>query len=280
MSTITETLHSGWGQYFTDYEILFEEKTKEQHLLLIETSSHGRVLFLDGVVQLTEKDNFIYHEMLTHVPIFAHGDVRNVLIIGGGDGGIAKQALAHPHVQVTQVEIDEGVVTFSKKFLPEVSSGALDDPRMNLVIYDGAKFVKETSEKYDVIIIDSTDPIGPGEVLFTKEFYTDCSAILTESGILVTQNGAPFMQQEELQTSVQYFRDIFAIGTCYLTTVPTYVGGPMALGFATNNNEALHVSLETLRSRYEKAGLATEYYNPEAHIAAFALPEYIRRAIE
>ena len=170
-------------------------QTEHQRLRVFENARFGRVLTLDDVVQTTEGDNFIYHEMLTHVPILAHGSAREILIIGGGDGGMAREALRHENVaRVTMVEIDAGVVEFSRQYLPKLSNGAFEDPRLDLVINDGAVFMRETERRFDVIIVDSTDPIGPGEVLFTDHFYGHAKRALNPGGILVTQNGVPFMQ--------------------------------------------------------------------------------------
>jgi len=237
-----------------------------------------RILTLDDVVQTTEGDNFIYHEMLTHVPILAHGNAKRVLIIGGGDGGMAREALRHTSVEhVTMVEIDAGVVDFSKEYLPMLSDGAFDDPRLNLVINDGALFMKENTEKFDVIIVDSTDPIGPGEVLFTDTFYGHAARSLTEDGIIVTQNGVPFMQGDELTGTLRAFQALFADASCYLASVPTYAGGPMAFGWGSHSDKARLVSLEDLEARFAAAGFDTGYYNPEVHKAAFALPNYVKK---
>jgi spermidine synthase len=174
------------------------------------------------------------------------------------------------------VEIDGGVVDFSKQYLPAISDGAFDDPRLNLVIADGAAFMKETAERFDVIIVDSTDPIGPGEVLFTDTFYGHAQRALTEGGILVTQNGVPFLQGEELTGTMRAFKALFADWTCYLATVPTYAGGPMAFGWGTGG-EARSVPLEVLQKRFADAAIETDYYTPEVHKAAFALPGYVAR---
>lgn len=277
---INETDQGDWGQFFTNFTVLLEQKTDEQDLLLIDTPTYGKILLLDGVVQVTENDNFIYHEILTHLPILAHGNCTDVLVVGGGDAGIAKEVLKYPNTKCTLVEIDAGVVKFSKQYLQHICEDTFENDRLNLVIEDGCKFVKETNEKYDVIIIDSTDPIGPGKVLFTKEFYTDCKNSLSEGGILVTQNGLPFTQPWELKSSVGYFKDLFTIGTCYTASIPTYVGGPMAFGFATDNTEAHNIDLETLKTRFLSLNIKTKYYNPEVHKAAFALPNYIREIID
>jgi spermidine synthase len=258
--------------------MLYDSNTEHQRLKVFQNGQFGRILTLDDVVQTTEGDNFIYHEMLTHVPILAHGNAKRVLIIGGGDGGMAREALRHTSVEhVTMVEIDAGVVDFSKEYLPMLSDGAFDDPRLNLVINDGALFMKENTEKFDVIIVDSTDPIGPGEVLFTDTFYGHAARSLTKDGIIVTQNGVPFMQGDELTGTLRAFQALFADASCYLASVPTYAGGPMAFGWGSHSDKARLVSLEDLEARFAAAGFDTGYYNPEVHKAAFALPNYVKK---
>lgn len=275
---VTESLHAHYAQRLRVDEMLYDSNTEHQRLKVFQNGQFGRILTLDDVVQTTEGDNFIYHEMLTHVPILAHGNAKRVLIIGGGDGGMAREALRHTSVEhVTMVEIDGGVVDFSKEYLPMLSDGAFDDPRLNLVINDGAVFMKENTEKFDVIIVDSTDPIGPGEVLFTDTFYGHAARSLTEDGIIVTQNGVPFMQGEELTGTLRAFQALFADASCYMATVPTYAGGPMAFGWGSRSDKARNVSLEDLEARFAAAGIDTGYYNPEVHKAAFALPNYVKK---
>ncbi|MEM7742304.1 MAG: polyamine aminopropyltransferase [Pseudomonadota bacterium] len=274
-----EQLHQWYGQTIREDRVLYDSETDHQRLKVIENERFGRVLTLDGIVQTTEGDEFIYHEMLTHVPVLAHGAAERVLIIGGGDGGMAREVLRHASVKhLTQVEIDEGVIDFSKQYLPSLSAGAYDDPRITIVIADGAAFMAESTETFDVIIIDSTDPIGPGAVLFTREFYTHAKARLSHGGILVTQNGVPFMQGDELNGTVTIFRDLFRDAGCYLATIPSYAGGPMAFGWGTDG-AARDVTVETLSERFDAAGLSPKYYNPEVHKAAFALPNYVREII-
>lgn len=274
-----ETLHADHRQSLRAERMLYDSETEHQRIKVFENPTFGRVMTLDGVVQVTERDNFIYHEMMAHVPIFAHGAAEHVLVIGGGDGGMARAALAHRSVKkVTMVEIDGGVVDFSKEVLPGISAGAFDDPRLDLVIADGADFMRETSERFDVIIVDSTDPIGPGEVLFTDSFYGHAKRALNEGGIITTQNGVPFMQGDELTGTMRAFQALFSDATCYLATVPTYAGGPMAFGWGTDGT-ARSVSLETLEARFADAGIETGYYTPEVHKAAFALPGYVKRLI-
>ncbi|SEM87480.1 polyamine aminopropyltransferase [Palleronia pelagia] len=271
-----ERLHDDHSQALRVSEVLYDNKTDHQRLRVIANPTFGRVLTLDGVVQVTEADNFIYHEMLTHVPIFAHGAAKRVLIVGGGDGGMAREALRHPVDSVTMVEIDGGVVDFSKEYLPSISAGAFDDPRLDLQIADGAEFMKTTDGGFDVIIIDSTDPVGPGEVLFTDHFYGHAKRALAPGGILVTQNGVPFMQGGELTGTLRAFGSLFADAYCYLATVPTYAGGPMAFGWGTDS-DARHVPLELLTDRVAQSGLDFGYYSAEVHKAAFALPGYVKK---
>ncbi|SFP47847.1 polyamine aminopropyltransferase [Tranquillimonas alkanivorans] len=274
-----ERLHADHAQALREDKVLYDSETGHQRLRVIENPTFGRVLTLDGVVQVTEGDEFIYHEMLTHVPILAHGNAKRILIIGGGDGGMAREALRHDNVEhVTMVEIDAGVVDFSKKYLPNISAGAFDDPRLNLVIEDGAKFMKDSDETFDVIIVDSTDPVGPGEVLFTDTFYGHAKTRLAGGGILVTQNGVPFLQGEELTNTMRAFQALFDDWGCYMATIPTYAGGPMAFGWGTDG-PGRDEPLEVLSARFHKAGIETKYYTPEVHKAAFALPGYVKKLL-
>ncbi|PTQ69455.1 polyamine aminopropyltransferase [Pseudomonas sp. GV071] len=280
MSDYQETLYEGYGQRFRMDKLLHEVRTEHQHLVIFENPRMGRVMALDGVIQTTEADEFIYHEMLTHVPILAHGAARKVLIIGGGDGGMLREVSKHRSVeQITMVEIDGTVVDMCKEFLPEHSKGAYDDPRLNLVIDDGMRFVATTEEKFDVIISDSTDPIGPGEVLFSENFYQACRRCLNEGGILVTQNGTPFMQLDGVQNTAGRMNGLFADWHFYMAAVPTYIGGAMTFAWGATNAGLRNIPLETLRQRFAGSGIVTRYYNPEVHLGAFALPQYVLQAI-
>ncbi len=280
MNWFDETLYNDRRQSLLVGEVLYDNKTDHQRLQVFQNPRYGRVLTLDGVVQTTEGDEFIYHEMMAHTPIIAHGAARRVLIIGGGDGGMAREVLRHDAVgHVTMVEIDAGVVEFSKEYLPTLSAGAFDDPRLNLVIADGAEFVATCKGRFDVIIIDSTDPIGPGEVLFTDTFYGRAKGLLADEGVLVTQNGVPFQQGEELTNTMRAFKALFADATCYLATIPTYAGGPMAFGWGTDGL-ARKTPVEVLKGRFEASGVGeTRYYTPEVGAAAFALPAFVAKLI-
>jgi len=272
-----EKLHPDYAQALRVDRVLYDSATDHQRLRVFENARFGRVLTLDDVVQTTEGDNHIYHEMMAHVPILAHGAAERVLIIGGGDGGMAREVLRHAGVRhVTMVEIDAGVVAFSKQYLPTLSAGAFDDPRLDLVIDDGAAFMRAEGDSFDVIIVDSTDPVGPGEVLFTDSFYGHAKRRLAPGGIIVTQNGVPFLQGDELTNTLRAFRALFADWGCYLASVPTYNGGPMAFGWGTDGSSR-DTPLDVLQTRFQAAGLQPLYYTPEVHKAAFALPGYVLR---
>ncbi len=280
---ISETLFDGDGLR-TSYRVkrvLHESKTAHQHLLLFESANFGKVLMLDGATQVTSADEFIYHEMMSHVPILAHGRAQNVLIVGGGDCGIAEEVLKHKTVtRLTLVEIDSSVVSFAREHFPEFTGPVLSDPRFELVISDGMTFVERTDRKFDVVIIDSTDPHGPGQVLFTEAFYRGVQRCLNPQGLMVTQNGVPFLQPDVLR-SVATFRKLFADGTCYIAAIPTYTGGHLAMGWATDDVTLRTHSVEELTRRYELAGrFPTRYWTPEVHRAAFALPRFIADLIE
>lgn len=275
-----ESLHPEIGQRFRMDKVIYRDKTEHQDLVIFENAVLGRVLALDGVVQTTEADEHVYHEMMAHVPILAHGAVRRVLIIGGGDGGMLRRCLMHPAVEkVTMVEIDRGVVDLCTTHLPSISAGAFDDPRTDLVIDDGRAFVARTDDRYDVIIVDSTDPIGPGEVLFTAEFYADCKRCLTPGGILVTQSGVPFLQRRELTDIHGRLRPLFADVSFFVAAVPTYYGGYMTMGWATDAADLRRQDVAVIRRRFEAGAFDTRFYTPEMHVASFALPRFVAEAI-
>jgi spermidine synthase len=276
---ISENLFDALGFRMT-YEVervLYEMQTEHQHLVLFEHKLFGKMLMLDGATQVTTRDEFIYHEMMSHVPILAHGDAKEVLIVGGGDCGIAEEVLKHKSVKrLTQVEIDASVVEFSKEHFPEFTGPVLGDKRFDLVIDDGMNYVAKTDRRFDVVIVDSTDPQGPGKVLFSRKFYAACRRCMRKGGVMVTQNGVPIFQAGELRSGIGKFRKLFADGTCYVAAIPTYVGGHMAMGWATDNTKLRQISVATIGARYKKAGrFPTKYWTPEVHVAAFALPRFI-----
>jgi spermidine synthase len=276
---IAETLFDDFGfrMTFAVDKVLHEERTAHQHLVLFEQRFFGKMLMLDGATQITKRDEFIYQEMMAHVPLFAHGHAREVLIVGGGDCGIAEEVLKHKSVKrLTQVEIDPKVVEFAKRHFPEFTRPVFADKRFTSIIDDGAKFVAKAGQRFDAIIVDSTDPQGPGKILFSAKFYADCRRCLAKNGVLVTQNGVPFFQERELVASIAKFRKLFADASCYIAAIPTYIGGHMAMGFASDDKRLRRHSAATIARRYRKAGsFETRYWTPELHVAAFAQPRFI-----
>jgi spermidine synthase len=278
---IDETLYPDWGQRFRVVRELARVKSEFQDIIIFESSSHGRVMVLDGVIQITERDEFVYQEMLTHVPLLAHGRAENVLIIGAGDGGVLRRVLQHGNVKrAAMVEIDGEVIRLAKEYLPDISGDAWTDKRAEIIVGDGIDYVKRAPDaSFDVIIVDSTDPVGVGEVLFTDDFYANCARILTSRGLTVNQCGVPFMQADELHETSVRRRKFFPHVTAYVAAVPTYVGGFMTLGWAAKDAFLAATPLETIRARAAEAGIlgTTNYWTPEIHAGAFNLPPYITR---
>lgn len=280
-SWVNETLYPDWGQRFLVKRELARVQSDFQDIMIFESTSHGRVMLLDGVVQITERDEFVYQEMLTHVPLLAHGAANRVLIIGAGDGGVLRRVLMHRNVtQAVMVEIDGEVIRLAKQHLPMIAGSAWSDPRAEVIVGDGIDYVKRApDDSFDAIIVDSTDPIGVGEVLFTDEFYQNCARILSAGGLIVNQCGVPFMQADELHETSARRKTFFPHVGAYVAAVPTYVGGYMTLGFAAKQAGLDSVPAATIRARAEAAGIlgTTEYWTPEGHAAAFHLPPYIAR---
>ena len=278
----TEILHEGFRTSIQVRRVLFDSQTEHQRLVIAESVGFGKIVMLDGVTQLTTADESVYHEMLSHVPMLAHGSVREVLVVGGGDGGMIEEVFKHASVQrVTMAELDGGVIALARTHLPELSNGAFDDPRLEIVIGDGKDYVAASDRQFDLVIVDSTDPIGPGEALFTPTFYADCRRLLRPGGVIVTQNGVPFFQAAELEATIRAFAGLFADATCYLAAVPTYVGGFMAFGWGSDDPSLRRVALATIEQRYAEAALATRYYTPGVHhrrASRFAVHPGDRRA--
>ncbi len=278
MTWVEEGLYPGWRQGFRMRQELVRERSRYQDIVIFESWSHGKVMLLDGVVQITEADEFAYQEMIVHVPLLQHGAARRVLIIGAGDGGVLRRVLQHPGVaEAVMVEIDEAVIRLARQYMPDIGGNAWSDPRAKVVIGDGIGWVFEAEpQSFDVIIVDSTDPAGPGEALFTEEFYRQCARVLPHGGILVNQCGVPFLQGAELGSSTAFRRAVFAEAGAYLVAAPTYIGGFMALGIASDVAIEPPPEVE-LAARAAAAGIAgqTRYWTPCVHRAAFCLPPYV-----
>ncbi len=258
---------------------LHSEQTEFQRIDIFESKEFGRMMVLDGYVMLTEKDEFIYHEMIVHVPMAVHPNPKRVLIIGGGDGGTARELLRYKNVEsVDLVEIDERVVDISRKYLPQTAC-RFDDERLHCYFEDGLKFIRHCDNEYDLIIVDSTDPFGPGEGLFTKEFYGNCYKALKEDGIMVNQHESPFYDEDAfaMQRAHQRIVKSFPISRVYQAHIPTYPSGHWLFGFASKK---YHPVLDFDAKKWNALGLKTRYYNANLHNASFALPNYVEELME
>lgn len=257
---------------------LYSGKSEFQRIDIFDSREYGRFLTLDGYMMLTEKDEFIYHEMITHVPMCVNPDARRVLVIGGGDGGTVRELLRYPAIEhIDLVEIDELVVEVCRKYLPQ-TAGCLGDPRLTIHYEDGLKFVRHCEDAYDLIIVDSTDPFGPGEGLFTKEFYGNCYKALHDDGIMVNQHESPFYTQDAyaMQRAHKRIVDSFPISRVYQAHIPTYPSGHWLFGFASKNR---HPVKDVNWVRWNALGLNTRYYNTQLHAGAFALPNYVEEML-
>lgn len=278
---IEETFHPHWRVALKADKVLHEVKTEHQHLVIFDNATWGRVLMLDGVCQLTTSDEFVYHEMMAHVPLMALKAPKRVLVVGGGDGGVMREVLKHPSIEkATLCEIDRSVVDLSLEYYPEIAGGCFDDPRCELIIADGLAYVADTKEKFDAIIVDSSEPIGPSAVLHTREFFADCRVALRDGGIFVTQNGLPFLFPDHLAGTTRALGSLYAKVAPYLCTQPCYFGGPFALNWASDDPALLDISEKKLARRSTKRTIATRYWTPGVHRAAFALPRYAERVVE
>lgn len=271
MNSFLETLVEHHAQVLTVDAVLYRGRTAFQDVLIFENRLFGKVLVLDGVIQLTERDNHIYHEMIAHVPLMAHGSAERVLVIGGGDGGTLREVLRHPVTEVVLVEIDREVVELSRRLLPEVSDGAFSDRRVTVVVGDGSRYVDEAGTSFDVIIVDSTDPSGPGEGLFSEDFYRRCRDLLRPGGILVLQSGTAFYQPRQLDDIRRRLAASFTAVRPFMAPVPTYAGGMLALVAAALSRRTLQPAMTALRMRFQAIQGQTRYYTPDVHQAAFAM---------
>ncbi|MFS8523849.1 MAG: polyamine aminopropyltransferase [Limnochordales bacterium] len=253
---------------------LIEEHTGYQHLAIIETEQFGRMLVLDGMVQTTERDEFVYHEMLVHVALNTHPNPRRVVVIGGGDGGTIREVLKHPSVEeAVLAEIDGRVVEACRQFLPSIS-GALSDPRVTVKIGDGVQHIREAREEYDVVLIDSTEPVGAAVGLFSPEFYADVRKALRPGGIMVAQTESPFFNQDLIRRTQAGIRASFPVTRLYLASVPTYPSGLWSFTLGSLTHDPLQVDPAAIKD------MPTKYYNRDVHFGAFQLPTFVRQLVE
>lgn len=263
--------------------LLYKHKSKYQEIKIYETSKFGNVLVLDGLIMCTEKDEYVYHEMIAHVPMLTHSNPKRALVIGGGDGGTVRELLRHENLEeVVLVEIDEYVIEAARKYLPTISV-ALDHPKLKIKVADGIQYVREVPDnQFDLIIVDSTDPVGPAEGLFNQEFYQQTHRCLTENGILVTQSESPVFNQETFKAVSQCHKSIFGLENVwsYLTFIPTYPMGMWSFSYASKGKVHPLTNLNFTRSKSFTQKHQLRYYNEEIHSAAFALPTFVRSLLQ
>ena len=258
---------------------LYSANSEYQRVDVFDSPEFGRFLTLDGLMMLTEKDEFIYHEMITHVPMAVHPNPRNVLVIGAGDGGVIRELTRYECVEhIDLVEIDEMVVDVCKEYLPKTAC-SFDDPRLNIYFQDGLKFIRKHENEYDIIIVDSTDPFGPGEGLFTKEFYGNCYKALKEDGIMVNQHESPFYSDDAraMRRAHKRIVESFPISRVYQAHIPTYPSGHWLFGFASKK---YHPVRDINTRDWKSLGLKTRYYNTNLHKGAFFLPTYVEEMLK
>lgn len=249
-----------------------------QRIDIYDSYEFGKILVLDGYLMITEKDEFIYHEMIVHVPMAVNPLIKNILVIGAGDGGAVRELTRYASVEnIDMVEIDESVVNACREYIPQTSS-KLADARVNLFFEDGLKFVRTKQNQYDLIIVDSTDPFGPGEGLFTKEFYGNCFNALKDDGILVNQHESPYYSNDAraMQKAHRLIKSVFPISKVYQAHIPTYPSGHWMFGFASKKlDPVIHIKEDAWNS----LDLKTKYYNTALHKGAFAIPNYVKELL-
>ncbi|MFP4452695.1 MAG: polyamine aminopropyltransferase [Desulfobacterales bacterium] len=273
---VTETHKDMVALGFKAKQTLFSGTSQYQQVDVIATAGHGGMLLNDGIVMVSERDEFVYHEMIAHVPLFSLAAPKSVLIIGGGDGGTAREVLRHRTIErVVMVEIDEMVVDACKKHLPSMS-GSLDDPRLELIIDDGVKFAEKCKESFDAVLIDSTDPIGPAQPLFDRTFYENVSQLLSDNGVMITQSESPFYDPEIQHSMFSNQRPFFEKIHMYTFSTLTYPGGLWSFGFASKGPCPIK---DFDPERVKASKIETKYYNPAIHRAAFALPEFVKKEL-
>ena len=279
-----ERLHRGYAQSMEITKVVADEQSRFQHIRIFDTVANGRVMTLDDIVQITSRDESAYADMLTHLPMFEHGKVRSVMIVGGGDLSIADEALKHKNVkEVVLVDIDERVIELCRRHFGEINAKAFKDKRMVIEAADAFEYLgrKSSKNRFDLIIADRPDPVGPGKALFGETFYDRVKGALKPGGYATFQTGVPFYQPWEITEALQELSRFFPRSGLYLSVVPTYIGGFMALSWATKGGKPLGTpaGIKKATAAYKKSKLKCDYYNPQIHAAAFALPNWIAKLV-
>ncbi len=273
----TELNEHQFGVVMVAKDVIYTAKSEFQTIDIIDTPGLGKVLVLDGLVMTTERDEFFYHEMISHIPMISHPNPERVLVIGGGDGGTVREVLKHDCVKsVVLCEIDGLVIDACRKYMPTLA-GMLDDDRVDIQVRDGIEYISQQQNEFDIILIDSTDPMGPGEGLFTEEFYLNVNRALKEGGIMAAQSESPFVNQRQMKMMYPLLRKAFPKVSTFVGPIPTYPGGYWSWAFCSNTVEPLAFIDE---QRAEKISKTSKLYNLDIHKSVFALPNFVKNLVK
>jgi len=285
-SWFREELYSDFAQTVKVSKILLKKISRDrrrkplQKILILDTQRFGKMLVLDNIIQFTELDEKYYHEPLVHCSLFSHPNPKHILIIGGGDGGVLREVVKHPVKSIDLVDIDKEVIESVRKHVPEFAGNAWEDKRVKIYIEDGASFVKKTKKKYDVIILDTPDPVGPAIPLFQTNFYLNCKKIISPQGITIRQTGSSQLQPEEMPSNFRQMEELFPEVRVFLTAMTTYVGGYFTFVAASSQKGIFKKSLATVRKRFKKLKLKTEWYTPQMHKSSMILPRELESSLK
>lgn len=281
-----EELYPDFNQTIKISKVLFQKISKDkkgkilQRILIAHTPRFGKLLALDGIIQTTDLDEKYYHEPLVHCALFSHPNPKKILVIGGGDGGIIRETKEHPVGSIDLVDIDREVIDLTRKYMPDFAGNAWDDHRLNIHIEDGAVFVKRTKKKYDVIILDTPDPVGPAKSLFQTSFYLDCKKILSPNGVIIRQTGSSVLQPEEMPSNFRQMEELFPEVQTFITAVTTYVGGYFTFVAASSQKGLFSKAMPLINKRFRKLKLKTEWYTPQMHKASMVLPRELESSLK
>ncbi|MCH9632974.1 MAG: Polyamine aminopropyltransferase [Chlamydiae bacterium] len=276
-----KNLSEDWTQTFKIQDDILNEQSAYQKITIFKNRSLGKILMIDNIVQYSEKDEFIYHEMISHVPLMIHPNPKRILIIGGGDGPCIREAIKHPSIEeVIVIELDGRVVDLCKQNFSNLANGAFEDRRVHLLIDDGYNYLKKTNYTFDVIIVNSTDPLGPARSLFHKHFFSLCKNALTSEGILVCQAGSPITQLAVLKNSLKLKKELFDSSFCYFAPAPSQLGGIKAFTISFKSETKNFLDHKRIQKRYKDIEGQLKYYNPKIHKNSFETPKYLEQELQ
>ncbi len=274
-------LSTDWIQTFQIKEMISNEQSSHQQITIFNNRSLGKILMIDDVVQFSEKDEFIYHEMLAHVPLLTHPNPKRVLIIGGGDGACVREAIKYPSIEeIIVIELDAKIVDLCKQNFPSLADSAFDDPRVHLLIDDGYNYLKKSKYNYDVVIVNAPDPFGPSRSLFHRHFFNLCQKVLNPDGILVCLSGSPITQLPMLKNAQNLKKELFDSSYYYFAPAPSQLGGIKAFSISFKDQPRDFLSVKKIKKRFEVIENRVKYYSPEIHKGSFSAPKYLNEELD